>query len=127
MSIVGTLDGLFNLEPWVDQALCAQVGDTDLWYPEKLRGAAATKDAKAVCRRCPVVEECLEYALRRGESHGVWGGRSAKERQRMKRGLRWSPTTHCLRDHAFAEVGRRADGSCVQCRREQNRKHRGVA
>lgn len=128
MSIVGALDGLFNLEPWTDAALCAQV-DTDLWFPEKQKGAAATKEAKAVCRRCPVVDECLNYALRRGESHGVWGGHSSKERQRMKRGLRRSPeTTHCIRNHEYTEVGRRADGSCTQCRREQNRKHhRGVA
>lgn len=36
--------------------------------------------AKAICRRCPAIKECLEYALRVREPYGVWGGRSEDER-----------------------------------------------
>jgi len=30
--------------------------------------------AKAICRRCSLVAECLEGALARAEAYGVWGG-----------------------------------------------------
>ena len=64
---------------WHDGALCAQVGG-DLWYPEK---GGSVLEAKAVCRRCPVREPCLGYALDRNEAHGVWGGLSHEERERV--------------------------------------------
>ncbi len=37
--------------------------------------------AKAVCRQCPVVDECLTYALDTREPHGVWGGLTEIERR----------------------------------------------
>ncbi len=30
--------------------------------------------AKAVCGRCEVVDQCLEWALRTGQHAGVWEG-----------------------------------------------------
>lgn len=35
---------------------------------------AEVEAAKLVCQSCPLIEECLEGALRRQEPHGVWGG-----------------------------------------------------
>jgi WhiB family redox-sensing transcriptional regulator len=37
------------------------------------------------CQECPVKAPCLEYALSRGEVHGVWGGTSERERVRLLR------------------------------------------
>jgi WhiB family redox-sensing transcriptional regulator len=37
--------------------------------------------AKGFCARCPVQVECLEYALRIREAHGVWGGLNEMERR----------------------------------------------
>jgi WhiB family transcriptional regulator, redox-sensing transcriptional regulator len=39
--------------------------------------------AKAVCARCPVVAECLEYALRVNEPIGIWGGLNEAERREL--------------------------------------------
>ena len=64
---------------WQDGALCAQV-DPDEWYPEK--GGSILK-AKTICRRCPVREPCLRYAMDSGEIHGVWGGLGHEERERF--------------------------------------------
>ena len=41
--------------------------------------------AKAICDRCLVRATCLEYALRVGETHGIWGGLNELERRRYAR------------------------------------------
>ena len=30
--------------------------------------------AKELCASCPIREQCLSEAIKRGEPHGVWGG-----------------------------------------------------
>jgi WhiB family redox-sensing transcriptional regulator len=41
--------------------------------------------AKAICAICPVRVECLEYAVRTREPHGVWGGLNELERRLLLR------------------------------------------
>ena len=41
--------------------------------------------AQRICATCPVVNECLEYALENHVDHGIWGGRSERERRRILR------------------------------------------
>lgn len=41
--------------------------------------------AKSFCRRCPVADTCLQWALDTGEEHGVWGGLSEGERRKIRR------------------------------------------
>ena len=41
--------------------------------------------AKAICARCPVRMDCLDYALRTREPHGVWGGLNEIERRALLR------------------------------------------
>ena len=43
------------------------------------------EEAKAVCRRCDVVDTCLKWALESGQDAGVWGGLSEDERRALKR------------------------------------------
>jgi len=89
----GTLEGFdpdtrpgrvpaFEERPWVERALCAQV-DGDLFYPDK---GSSSRAAKAVCARCPVRQECLEWALRTREPFGVLGGMTEAERRWLLRG-----------------------------------------
>ena len=77
-----TLDALNITQPpeWMTAGLCAQV-DPELFYPE--RGGSTTA-AKQVCTGCPVLAECLAYALANDERFGVWGGTSERERRRIK-------------------------------------------
>lgn len=48
------------------------------------------RQAKAICngdtesKPCPVKQECLVYALVNGEKFGVWGGKSERERNRLR-------------------------------------------
>lgn len=65
----------------MEQGVCQEV-DPELWFPDK---GQSSSYAKKVCRSCPVIEECLDYALAGGERFGVWGGTSERERRGMKR------------------------------------------
>lgn len=69
--------------PW---AACADE-DPELFFPIGDTGPALlqVEEAKAVCRRCPLMETCLQGALERNESAGVWGGLSESERRSLKR------------------------------------------
>lgn len=58
--------------------------DLELFYPEK--GVSARK-AKAICRTCPFITECFEYALP-VEEFGVWGGTTPEERKALRRKAR---------------------------------------
>jgi WhiB family redox-sensing transcriptional regulator len=40
-------------------------------------------DAKCICLGCPVQRECLDFALRVREPHGIWGGLTEAERRRL--------------------------------------------
>ncbi len=42
--------------------------------------------AKAICARCSVRRECLDYALRIREPHGIWGGLNEIERRELLTG-----------------------------------------
>lgn len=64
-------------DKWMDDALCIDV-DPELFFPE--RGESATR-AKRVCEGCPVIQQCLKYALDNNITDGVWGGRSSNERR----------------------------------------------
>lgn len=74
-------------EAWVQQANCQGV-DTNLFFPERIETGGDDSDyaaAREVCRHCPVQSECLEYALRTRQIHGLWGGKSERERRRIRR------------------------------------------
>jgi WhiB family redox-sensing transcriptional regulator len=71
---------------WFDDAAC-RGSAPGLFYP----GPGDTRvaaEACAVCRQCPVQGECLNYALKNNEEHGIWGGANGRERRRMRMGVR---------------------------------------
>ncbi len=39
--------------------------------------------AKSICAGCIVREECLDYAIRIREPHGIWGGLNEVERKQL--------------------------------------------
>lgn len=63
----------------------------DLFFPEDWdydnnTGMAwkARKLAKEMCLRCPLKNQCLDYALEAREMGGIWGGLTYKERLNLK-------------------------------------------
>jgi WhiB family redox-sensing transcriptional regulator len=71
---------------WRDHAECRHE-DGDLFYPAGTTGQFLDQieEAKAVCRRCPVMETCLDWALQTGEPHGIHGGMTEGERRVLLR------------------------------------------
>jgi WhiB family redox-sensing transcriptional regulator len=76
---------------WVHRALCKDE-DPELFFPAGNTGPAASQieAAKAVCSRCPVRIECLEWAMGTAQDSGVWGGLSEEERRSLRRARRHS-------------------------------------
>jgi len=71
---------------WRDRSACLDE-DPELFFPIGNTGPAILQieEAKQVCRRCEVREQCLQWALEAGQDHGVWGGLSEDERRALKR------------------------------------------
>jgi WhiB family redox-sensing transcriptional regulator len=71
---------------WMQEGKCRDM-DPTLFFPSDGLGVQA---AQRICADCPVAEACLEYALVNRIDHGVWGGRSERERRRILRRRRTS-------------------------------------
>ena len=71
---------------WRHRAACRDE-DPELFFPVGDSGPALiqVEQAKAVCRRCSVIDNCLQWALGSGQDAGVWGGMSEEERRAVKR------------------------------------------
>src|SRR5688572_16820431 len=72
----------FALPAWQKGGLCREHPSVS-WFPERGESAAP---AKAICRRCTVRNDCLNYALSlEGRVEGVWGATSPRERRRINK------------------------------------------
>lgn len=84
-------------QDWKLRAACRGHERPDIWYPPPARADADIKrsqserrrriivaEAKSICRRCPVQEQCLEFADSLGDYNGIWGGKTARERGRKR-------------------------------------------
>lgn len=75
---------------WQLRAAC-RGPESVLFFPPSHAEAKIDRDArerraKAVCAGCPVRRPCLDYALRIGEQHGIWGGLTEVERRALAAG-----------------------------------------
>lgn len=64
-------------------ALCRQT-DHELWFPNDGDRHSA-EAAIRICRTCPHVSDCLNYALSMSENPaGVWGGLTGRQRANVR-------------------------------------------
>ena len=70
---------------WRHRAACLDE-DPELFFPIGNTGPALLQieEAKAVCRRCEVLDTCLRWAFDTGQDAGVWGGLSEDERRKVR-------------------------------------------
>jgi WhiB family transcriptional regulator, redox-sensing transcriptional regulator len=71
---------------WRASGACLSA-DPDLFFPVAIGGAASKQvtQAQRICAGCGVRQQCLEFAMRTGETYGIWGGTTPEERIRVRR------------------------------------------
>ena len=84
---------------WRVSAQCRN-GDPDRLF---VRGAKQ-QEARSICRGCPVLTQCLSYALDERVEFGVWGGMTERERRAM---LKTRPDVTCWSSFLNEVVARR--------------------
>jgi WhiB family redox-sensing transcriptional regulator len=63
----------------------------DPWYPENDDQEEAYEDARAICNGtysgspCPLLQQCLEFALINNERWGMYGGTTPAERTALRK------------------------------------------
>ena len=80
------------LAAFYDEGACRGT-DVTLFFPGKdgevggwgREESAKAAEAKEICFRCPVLVECLDYAVTYEESFGIWGGMTTRERNKLRR------------------------------------------
>ncbi|MFI6792528.1 WhiB family transcriptional regulator [Nonomuraea sp. NPDC050383] len=72
---------------WLRGGACRS-SDPELFFP-LAPSAVQERRAKAVCARCEVLSECRAYAIRAGETEGIWGGLTPEERRRSRFPAGW--------------------------------------
>ncbi len=72
---------LTGREHWRSAAACLSA-DPELFFPVSDSGPslAQAAEAKAIYAGCPVRRQCLSFALRTRQVHGIWGGLTERER-----------------------------------------------
>lgn len=106
---------------WQARATC-RFTDPETFYPVTDTCHTQIEEALAVCRACPVVRECEEYALSIHKAPGdLWGVWAAKTQAQMRRLLadqiRKRTDTFGLPCRRCGEDGLKLDGRrlCVDC------------
>lgn len=71
------LDVLFAQVDWQMQAACAGAYSPDRTFFRTV----VTPEAKRLCGKCPVKQECLDFSVRLKIEHGIWGGLAPPQRR----------------------------------------------
>ena len=84
---------------WRYRAAC-RGAELEVFFPG--RGQSA-EHARQICASCPVSELCLDYALRHGIVHGIWGGLTERDRRALR--SRHVSASRRKRDEAILAAG----------------------
>jgi WhiB family transcriptional regulator, redox-sensing transcriptional regulator len=110
---------------WENDAACRDT-DPDIWFAFDTSDRTARhnqSEAKRICFGCPVIDDCLDYALEHNISDGVWGGLNERERRRVARARRREPRApECGTRGGYHKHRRAGEVACEPCR-EANREY----
>ncbi len=70
------------MSDWRERAACHGIDDPEIFFPDR-NDVAKRAAARAVCDGCSVREQCVEDAISKPDSEGIWGGLSRKQRLKI--------------------------------------------
>lgn len=105
---------------WRDDAACVGT-DPDAFFVGK---GGDPKPALKICRGCPVTAECLDWALRHGET-GVWGATTDRQRRDLRRARGITVVSHWEHGDPGGAARHRREGTqpCAACLRTENQQN----
>ena len=68
---------------WHSEAACRSHGPA-AFIIGKGANAATMDRARAICSKCPVTVQCLDYALADPDTVGIWAGTTGRQRRQMR-------------------------------------------
>jgi len=112
---------------WRDDAAC-QDSDPEAWFPLSA-DPRHSADALAVCRTCPVLDDCRDWAIATRQEYGVWGGLTEDQLRALKRkagrGTRTPPAINHGTEGGAGAHRRRGEEPCSACLDAARRAKRG--
>jgi len=69
------------------QQACMYVENPDMFFPHP-SDRAGIAAAKEICNGCPVLVECLRYAVRKPNLQGIWGATTQRQRETLRAKLK---------------------------------------
>lgn len=69
---------------WYEDAKCRGM-DTSLFFLQRGETTPEAKRVKDVCKECPVIRQCLDFAIENKIQHGIFGGLAPKDRRKVRR------------------------------------------
>lgn len=104
---------------WMADGLCKEY-DPDLWFPEGDLSKQQAEQAKEVCSRCLVRDDCLDYAIATRQKWGIWAGTTERDREKLFKALPKGRTRAPLQhgtEYAYRFCTEGPDGGkCDTCR-----------
>ena len=89
MNAISLVDDRALETSWRMAAACRTTSAVHFFAPphfeRKPEKDAREGAARALCRACPVLQQCLAHSLTVEETHGIWGGLNELERRRLLR------------------------------------------
>lgn len=107
-----------NTTDWRHRAACL-AEDPELFFPvgDSDQARAQAEDAKQICRTCPAIERCVQWAIENRVETGVWGGLDENQLRNIRRHRNASrrPRARCGTRPGYKRHHREGTPVCDAC------------
>ncbi len=84
---------------WMAAGACRSTPELEFVLLPPGVSAERLEELRNICRGCPVIQECLDYAIADESLVGIWGGADERERREYRRAPRRGTGRCSLRRH----------------------------
>lgn len=107
------------ISDWRHYATC-RTEDPELFFPvgDSDQARLQAEDAKRICRTCPVIEQCAQWAIDNRMDSGIWGGLDETQLRNIRRHRKPStrrPPARCGTRPGYKRHHREGTPVCEPC------------